>query len=175
MSKINLNEILHPKMDLLFVALNPPVNSNNNGHYFSNNLSFWNLLLNSRLITQPVKSKITGDDEVFRRNSINYNNAVYGITDLVHDLIETNSNKVQVEKSRVNRILNLLDTHDVKTMCLMHSKVANAFQDSGLIRRMPNYGMVGKYKSTIIYEVPFHNAPIGNKEKYYELLIDSVS
>jgi len=170
MSKLNLIEILHAKMDILFVALNPPVNSNNNGHYFSNNLSFWNLMFSSGLIIQPVQSKLTGDDEVFRTNSINYKKAVYGITDLVHDLVETNSNKIVVERSRVNRIINLLDTHHVKTLCLMHNKVANAFQDTGVIKRLPNYGLVGKYKSTTIYEVPFHNASIGNKEQYYGLL-----
>lgn len=170
MNKINLIEILHSKMDIMFVALNPPVNSNNHGHYFSHNLSFWNLLLNSGLITQPVESKLTGDDEVFRSNSINYKNAVYGITDLVHDVVETNSNSVQVERSRVNRIISILNCKDVKTLCLMHSKVSCAFQDSGLIKKFRNYGMVGKYKSTMIYEVPFHNAFIGSKELYYALL-----
>ncbi|QGW28732.1 hypothetical protein [Phnomibacter ginsenosidimutans] len=170
MSKLNLIEILHDQMDILFVALNPPVNSNNNGHYFSNNLSFWNLMCSSGLIIQPVQSKLTGDDEVFRTNFINYKKAVYGITDLVHDVVETNSNKIVVDRSRVNRIIKLLDTHHVKTLCLMHSKVANAFQDIGVIKRLPNYGIVGKYKSTIIYEVPFHNASIANKEQYYGLL-----
>ena len=170
MNKVKLKEILHPKMDILFVALNPPVNSNNNGHYFSNNLSFWNLLFNSKLITQPVISKLTGDEEVFRNNSINYNHAIYGITDLVHDVVETNSNKVKVEKLRIDRILKIIDTNKVKTLCLMHSSVGNAFQDVGLIIRSPNYGFVGKYKSTLIFEVPFHNASIGEKEQYYEIL-----
>lgn len=171
MSKINLKEILHANMDILFVALNPPVNSNNNGHYFSNNLSFWNLLLKSGLITTAVRSKLTGDEEVFRRNSINYKNAIYGITDLVHDVVETNSNKVKVNKSRVARILEILNTHKVKTICLMHGSVGNAFQDAGLIIRNPDYGLVGEYKGTAIYEVPFHNASIGGREQYYKQLI----
>lgn len=170
MDRINLTEILHPQMDILFVALNPPVNSNNNGHYFSNNLSFWNLLFKSGLITDPIKNKLTGDEEVFRGNSINYNNAVYGITDLIHDFVETNSNKVQVEKKRVSRIINLIDAHEVRTLCLMHGKVGKAFQEAGLIRRRQNYGIVGKYRNSLIYEVPFHSASIGNKKKYYELL-----
>ncbi len=170
MSKINLVEILHPEMDILFVALNPPVNSNKNGHYFSNNLSFWNLLFRSGLIKQPVKSELTGDDEVFRNNSINYKNAVYGITDLVHDVVETNSQKIKAEKNGVSRIINLLSVHNVKTMCLMHSKVAMTFHEYGLIRRLSTYGLVGNYKSTHIYEVPFHNASISNKDNYYELL-----
>ena len=108
MSKLNLKEILHPTMDILFVALNPPVNSNNNGHYFSNNLSFWNLLFDSKLIVKPIENKLTGDDEVFKKNSINYKKAVFGITDLAHDVVETNSNKIQVEKNRLERILKLV-------------------------------------------------------------------
>ena len=166
---VNLQEIVHPKMNILFLALNPPVNSNNNGHYFSNNLSFWNLLNKSGLITQSVKSKITGD-EVFRKQGINHNRAIFGITDLVHDLVETKSNLVSVEKVRVKRILNILDNSSTKILCLMHSKVSNAFQDAGFIIRNRQYGQVGKYKSTLIYEVPFHNASIGEKEKYYSML-----
>lgn len=170
MAQFNLIEIVQPKMDILFVALNPPVGSNHNGHYFSNNLSFWNLLYQSGLITKRVKSKLTGDDEVFRSNSINYKNAVYGIIDLVHDVIETNSNKVKVDDQRISRILEMLDKNEVGVMCLMHSKVAKAFQAAGIIVRSDKYGMVGKYKNTLIYEVPFHNASIGGKERYYELL-----
>ena len=170
MEKVNLVEILHPKMDILFVALNPPVNSNNNGHYFSNNLSFWNLMFNSELIIKPVKNKLTGDDEVFRQNDLNFKNAVFGITDLAHDVVETNSNKVKIEKARIDRILKILDANTVKVLCLMHSSVSNSFQEAGLIRRNPNYGLLGKYKNTLIYEVPFHNASIPNKEQYYKLL-----
>ncbi|WP_445957292.1 hypothetical protein [Yeosuana sp.] len=171
MTKVNLIEIVHPQMDILFVALNPPVNSNNNGHYFSNNLSFWNLLFNSELIIKPVKSKLTGDDEVFRQNKINYKNAIYGITDLVHDVVETNSNKVRVERIKVERILKIIDKHSVKKICLMHSSVGRAFHEAGLIKRSSDYGLVGKYKNTLIYEVPFHNASIGEKEKFYKKLL----
>jgi hypothetical protein len=33
-------------------------------------------------------------------------------------------------------------------------------------------GAVGKYKNTLIYEVTFHNASIGNKPEIYKLLKD---
>lgn len=172
--RVNLLEILHPKMDILFLALNPPVISNNNGHYFSNNLSFWNLLDNCDLITQPVASKLTGDDEVFKKQNINYKNAVYGITDLLHDKVETDSNLVSVEKNRINRILKIIDQKPTKILCLMHSKVANAFQKAGLIKRKVGYGLVGKLKNTLIYEVPFHNASVPEKVNYYNLLRESI-
>lgn len=168
--QINLKEILHPQIDILFLALNPPVNSNNNGHYFSNNLSFWNLLYKSGLITQPVISKLTGDEEVFKKQIINYNQAVFGITDLVHDIVETNSNQVLPDRNRVNRILEILDCKPTKVLCLMHSSVSKTFQDVGLIKRNADYGLVGVYKHTLIYEVPFHNASIGNKDGYYNIL-----
>jgi len=170
MNTVNLIEIIHPKMDILFVALNPPVNSNNNGHYFSFNMSFWNLLYNSGLIEKPVRAKLTGDDEVFRNNTKNYKNTVFGITDLVHDKVETNSNKVRVEKERISRILDILQKNEVRVMCIMHSKVSYAFQDAGLIKRNPDYGLVGKYRDTLIYEVPFHNASIADKKRYYEVM-----
>ena len=170
MDNVNLVEVLHPKMDILFVALNPPVNSNNNGHYFSNNLSFWNLMYKSGLIIRAVTGKLTGDDEVFRCNALNYNKAVFGITDLVHDVVETKSHKVKIEKTRLDRVLRILDTNTVKVLCLMHSSVSNSFQEAGLIIRKLNYGLVGKYNDTLIFEVPFHNASIAGKEQYYKQL-----
>jgi hypothetical protein len=131
------------------------------------------LIYNSELIIKPVKNKLTGDVEVFRHNTLNFKNAVFGITDLVHDVVETNSNKVKIEKTRIDRILKMLDANSVKVLCLMHSSVSNSFQEAGLIRRKPNYGLVGKYKNTLIYEVPFHNASIPGKEQYYRKLKES--
>src|SRR5690606_23964221 len=54
--------------------------------------------------------------------------------------------------------------------CLMHSKVSAQFEKSGIIHRnifmrKNNYGFVGNYKSTEIYEVPFHNAMINSSVK----------
>jgi G:T/U-mismatch repair DNA glycosylase len=173
MHSVNLKEILHARMDILFVALNPPDTSNRNGHYFSYNLSFWNLLRESGLITKKVKSKLTGDDEVFRDNKINFNQSIFGITDLVHDLVETKSSKVKTDVQRVHRILQVVNTRQVKLLCLMHSRVATAFQEAGLVKR-GSYGLVGKHRSTSIYEVPFHNASIYSKAKFYELLKESL-
>jgi G:T/U-mismatch repair DNA glycosylase len=157
-------------MDILFVALNPPVDSNEKGHYFSHNLSFWNLLYDCGLITQRVENKLTGDEEVFRSNGINYRKSVYGVTDLVHDIVETNSNKVKTDKSRVDRILKIIDDREVKLVCLMHSAVGIAFEQEKLIVRQKEYGTVGLYNGVSIYEVPFHSAFIGDKVKYYRQL-----
>lgn len=173
--KVNLIEILHPEMDILFVALNPPEKSNNNGHYFSGSWSYWNLLLKSGLIVHPVKSPLTGDDEVFRSNGINFKNQIYGVTDLCHDIVQTNSSKVTVNKLRVQRILSLLDTHKVKILCLLHSKVGKAFSRVQGIDRTKKYGSIGKINGSLIYEMPFHCASIQDKEKYYQKLIYGIS
>lgn len=116
-------------MDILFLALNPPDTSNNNGHYFSNNMSFWNLLFNAGLITKTVCSPLTGDDEVFRDNAINLKKSIYGVTDLCHDVIETKSKFVTVSDYRVSRILNMLNEKEVKNLCIVHAKVGKAFND----------------------------------------------
>lgn len=172
MNEIKLIEILHSKMDILFVALNPPETSNRNGHYFSRNLSFWNLLFDAGLITQRVKSPLTGDDEVFRNNAINYKKSVYGITDLCHDIIETNSSKVKVNSERVKRILSLLQRHEVKILCLMHEKVGKAFDFVPTLDRSNKYGLIGNIENVRIFEMPFHNASVLYKKVYYKQLID---
>ncbi len=174
MSNVNLTEILHPKMDILFVALNPPQKSNSNGHYFSGNKSFWNLLYQSGLITQEVVSPLTGDNEVFRQNTINYKNSVFGITDLVHDVVQTNSSGVKVAQDRIDRVLKLLAKHDVKNMCIIHSKVGKAFENIPRLNRQQRYGLIGRLGNTYVYEMPFHNASIANKEKEYRKLISAL-
>jgi G:T/U-mismatch repair DNA glycosylase len=170
MVPIRLKEILHPRLDILFLALNPPSTSNANAHYFSNNLSFWNLLYEAGLIHQRVRSKYSGDEEVFRSQSINYKNLYYGVTDLVHDVVETNSSKVWVDAPRVNRIVKLLESRPTKILCLMHRKVSQAFSITNMIQNGKEYGCVGRYKNTSIYEVPFHNASVPDKVQYYAQL-----
>ena len=92
---MNLRPFVRPRLDVLFVALNPPVESNDNGHYFSGkNSRFFELLYLSGLITSPVP-KETGDEIVFGSVAVNYKGKRFGIIDLVEDLVETNSSKVR--------------------------------------------------------------------------------
>lgn len=161
-------------MDLLFVALNAPENSNANAHWFSNNLSFWNLLYRSGIIMKPIKNKLKGDITVFGDNSINYKNWNIGVTDLNRKDVETNSSNVKVTASDVERILSILDNNKVSRVCLMHKKVGEAFRtySPNFISSQNKYGEIGEYKNTSIFEVPFHSGnSIPNKEKYYSLLI----
>lgn len=174
MSKVNLKEYIYPEMDILFVALNAPEQSNNNRHWFSNNLSFWNLLYGSKLISSPINDPLRGDEMVFGSNSINYKNKVYGVTDLNNKLVQTDSNRVKTTSEQVKRIVEILNNNRVWKVCLLHNKVAKQFERCNLVKRntgkLNGYGIIGKYYGIPIYEVPFHTAPIGNKAEYYKLL-----
>jgi hypothetical protein len=178
MDSVNLSECIYKEMDIFFVALNAPVKSNTNKHWFSGSLSFWNLLFRSGLIKEQILDPLIGDVKVFKEHSINYNNWVYGITDLDRETVETNSSNVKTDKAQVARIISILEKCKVKKLCLVHSKVAKEFESQGYITRNYKagknvYGKVGKYKGTEIFEVPFHNASIPNKELYYNQLIDT--
>ena len=171
--RVNLPEFLHERMDILFVPLNPPEVSNRNRHYFLRNRSFWNLLYDAGLIVEPVADILAADDLVFGSQGINYHNAVFGITDLNRTVVETKSSKVKADGTHVKRILSILGNHPTKVLCLIHSKVGNAFEDAGLIQRR-DYGLVGYSGSTKIYEMPFHNASIPNKHLLYRKLLDEL-
>ncbi len=176
-SKVNLIEYVHPKMDLLFVALNAPEVSNANAHWFSYNLSFWNLLFRAGVITQTISDPKEGDVTVFGDNVINYKKWTIGVTDLNREVVATKSNQVATDSMQVKRILSIIENNAVKSICLMHSMVAEEFERNGFIVRnnkqgINEFGIVGKYKSTVIYEVPFHSGnSIPNKEIYYSKLI----
>lgn len=172
-NKVNLSEYIHPKMDILFVALNAPVNSNRNAHWFTNNLSFWNLLYRSGIITQEITNKLEGDIKVFGSNKINHKNQIIGVTDLNRRIVETDSKNVEVRPSDVRRIMEILKKNKVSRLCLMHSNVGSAFREfaSEIKFNKNRYGKIGQWNNTEIFEVPFHNASIADKEKYYNMLI----
>lgn len=176
-TRVNLTEYIHLKMDLLFVALNAPEVSNSNAHWFSYNLSFWNLLYRAGLITQTISDPTEGDIRIFGDNKVNNENWIMGVTDLNREVVATKSNMVTTDSSQVKRILSIIENNEVKRIYLMHSMVAEEFERNGIIVRnnmhgLNEFGIVGKYKSTVIYEVPFHSGnSIPNKEIYYLKLI----
>ncbi|HRC81925.1 MAG TPA: hypothetical protein PLF27_11115 [Sedimentibacter sp.] len=82
-------KFLRDNLDVLFIALNPPLQSNNNGHYFSNNghyfsgrrSSFFKQLYLSGLIVENIDKSIA-DDLIFGENKYNYKNKEFGVIDL---------------------------------------------------------------------------------------------
>jgi hypothetical protein len=72
-------------LDVLFPALNPPVQSNTNGHHFSGDQSrFYDLLFKSGLIIQ-AEPKSRADEIVFGNTSVNYNRSTFGVIALAGD------------------------------------------------------------------------------------------
>ncbi len=172
MSKsVNLSEYIHPKMDILFLALNAPEVSNSNAHWFSRNLSFWNLLYDAGIINSRIYNPLEGDIKVFGTNTFNWNNMTIGVTDLNREQVETQSNKVNTTKVQVDKVLGILDDTDTQKLCIMHSKAAKEFAKHGIIKSNNSYGKIGQYKGTEIFNVPFHNASVPNKASYYKMLL----
>jgi len=151
---IRLQPILHRNMDILFLALNPPSQSNSNGHFFSGDNSFWEILFLSGLLEKRVTECSIADIQVFRNSSINYKQAIYGITDLVR-LLETDSRKVKPSQEDVVRVLEIIKEYQPKVLCLMHNKVRKAFEQEKIISGALKYGKVGHYNDTLIFMVPF--------------------
>lgn len=125
------------------------------------------------MITQKIPLPTHGDIKVFGGNKINFQNKIYGVTDLNNEVVKTNSSKVTINESHLTRVKNILDSNKVKKLCLLNSDVGKSFRSSGYLENKTHqlYGLIGFYKTTEVYEVPFHNASIPGKEKYYNTLI----
>ena len=127
MSESKLKSRVEKNLDILFVALNPPAQSNANGHYFSGSGSrFFKLLFRSGLITTEI-DKSFADEIVFGSNKINFMNKEYGITDLVFDVIETKSTKVKPEQHHVERLYKIIMENSPRFVCIIHNKVLKSF------------------------------------------------
>lgn len=139
----NLRQYLRPGLDILFVALNPPVQSNDNCHWFSGKQScFFDLLYRSGIISEYVDKRVA-DDIVFGGTGINYQHANYGVVDLVGNVVETNSTKVKPIKQDVDRLVARILETDPRIVCVIHSKVRTALSRYGNLARPLEYGDCG--------------------------------
>lgn len=143
MSLVNKNgKYLKPNLDLLFVALNPPFQSNNNGHYFSGKQSlFYNQLYQSGLITTEV-DKTIADDLVFGSNKVNYKRLRFGIVDLKPHIVETDSNKIKVTKEDIEILIKKINENNPRVVCIIHSKVKKEIER--ILSEKFDYGYWGK-------------------------------
>lgn len=119
---------LRDNLDVLFIALNPPGQSNNNGHYFSGKQStFFNQLYLSGLITEDL-DKTIADDLVFGGTRYNYKNKHFGVIDLIPRLEETNSSKVKAKSEDALLMIERIREFKPKIVCIIHSKVMKQFK-----------------------------------------------
>lgn len=178
MQDVKLKPFIRKNLDVLFVALNPPFQSNKNEHYFSGKQSrFFKLLFLSGLITTNIdKSQV--DEKIFGDNLYNYNKSNFGVTDLVQHLVETNSSKVKATREDVFLLCKTIIDYSPKYVCIIHSKVKDAFErynNEHIIGNL-SYGNCGKIlkncKSIFFYNYfpNGNNIPDGPKLKIYDEL-----
>jgi hypothetical protein len=147
-------------LDLLFIALNPPKQSNNNGHYFSGrNSTFFKQLAESGLIARQV-DKLIADDIVFGDTRYNYEKKRFGVIDLIPTVEETNSNKVKVKSEDVRLLLLRLQKFRPKNVCIIHSEVMRQFtRETGIKLK---YGYNGKLLEGLDIDFYCNYFPNGN-------------
>lgn len=165
---------LRDNLDVLFIALNPPVQSNNNGHYFSGKQSsFFNQLYLSGLITEDL-DKTIADDLVFGDTIYNYKNKQFGVIDLISRLEETNSINVKTRTEDVELMIERINKYKPKNVCIIHSKVMKQFEKiTGIELKIGYNGRVLEGLDTEFYCNYFpngNNKTTNEKVKnYYEL------
>lgn len=143
MSSVNLKPFLRPNLDVLFVALNPPEQSNANGHYFSGKGSrFFHLLYLSGLLISDVP-KNAADDMVFGSTAVTVGGLEFGVVDLMEEVVETSSARVRPERLHVDGLVSRVRTFDPRYVCVIHSKVRDALNASGCLVAPLSMGVCG--------------------------------
>lgn len=176
MEKSNLIPYVRKDLDILFVGLNPAKGSSQNKHYFSVKQSFWEQLYYSGLITTSV-DKSNADDKIFGSNRYNYNNWNYGITDLITEVAESDSRKVNPSIDDCIRLEREILFYKPRTVVLLHGKVIKYFfRYLALSKPLANTGKLGKIISdsnTVFFNIAFpHGNAITNElkiKRYIEL------
>lgn len=165
---------LRENLDVLFIALNPPTQSNNNGHYFSGKQSlFFKQMYLSGLITMDL-DKLIADELIFGGNEYNYKNKNYGVIDLLPSTEETNSGKVKVKISDVELMINRIKRNKPKVVCIIHSIVMKHFKKAtGIELKIGYNGKIFEELDTVFYCNYFpngNNITTEEKVKVYENL-----
>lgn len=169
---------LREGLDVLFIAYNPPVQSNNNGHYFSGKQSlFFNQLYLSGLIKENLDKKIA-DELVFGDNKYNYKNKKFGVIDLIPKIVETNSSKLKATKQDAELMIMRIKTYRPKNVCIIHGEAMKHFKkETGIGLKIGYNGKVMKDLDTEFYCNYFpngNNKTKSEKVKIYEILRDNL-
>lgn len=153
---------LRENLDILFIALNPPVQSNNNGHYFSGKQSlFFKQMYLSGLITKDL-DKTKADELVFGGNDYNYKHKNYGVIDLLPRIEETNSSKVKVKISDVELMIDTIKRYKPKNVFIIHSVVMKHFKKATGVELKIGYN--GKVLKDVDTEFYCNYFPNGNNK-----------
>lgn len=162
MSTVLLKPFVRPGLDVLFLALNPPVQSNTNGHYFSGGQSrFYDLLFKSGLIIQAVP-KSRADELVFGNTSVNYNRSMFGVIDLIDDLVETQSGRVRVSRQHAQKAIANIRQLAPRYVCVIHAKVRDALNRYAGLTRELGYGVCGQILPNCRSQFVLNYFPNGN-------------
>ncbi len=176
MQKSNLKPYTRTNLDILFVGLNPAKGSSENGHYFSVKQSFWNQLYKSGLITEQI-DKLIADDVVFGSTEINTNKWNYGITNLITEVAESDSRKINPTNQDCIKLDKLIKEIKPLSVVFLHGKVLkNITKYLNINKPNANSGKMGKIingSNTVFYNIAFpHGNAIADElkiEKYKEL------
>jgi len=176
MQQSNLKPFVRKNLDILFVGLNPAKGSSENGHYFSVKQSFWNQLQKAGLITEHI-DKMIADDIVFGSTIKNVNNWNYGITDLITEIAESDSRRINPTTNDCIRLEKLIKELNPLTVVLLHSKVLKKFTKYLSINQpKANSGKMGKIingSNSFFYNIAFpHGNAIADElkiDKYNDL------
>ncbi len=164
MPEVKLKQFIRKNLDVLFVGLNPPYQSNKNEHYFSGKQSrFFQLLFLSGLISTNI-DKSQADEKVFGDNLYNYKKSNFGVTDLIQHIVETNSSKVKPTGEDVLSLCKMIIEYSPKYVCIIHSKVKDAFEKFHNEYIIGNlyYGKCGKILKDCSSVFFFNYFPNGN-------------
>ena len=175
-SKVNLRPFLRSQLDVLFVALNPPTESNENGHYFSgSNSRFFHLLYLSGLITKPVDKQIA-DEIVFGSTHVNYKYSSFGVVDLIENLVESDSRQVVPQAEHVEVLVARIRKFGPRFVCVIHSKVRDVLNGHPEFVSRLSYGVCGaklhncKSKFVLNYFPNGNNIPDESKLSIFQAL-----
>jgi uncharacterized protein (DUF433 family)/G:T/U-mismatch repair DNA glycosylase len=138
-----LRPYLRSQLDVLFVALNPPTESNHNGHWFSGSKArFFELLFQCGLITKNL-DKLAADEVVFGLVSFNFKGCSYGVVDLVPEIVQSDSGQVQPSRQHVELLLTNIRRFRPRFVCVIHHKVRDAVNAHPDLTGRIEYGVCG--------------------------------
>jgi len=160
----HLRPFLRTELDILFVALNAPVQSHDNRHWFSGDQSRFFCLLGRSGLTIDEVPRQTADEIVFGSVERNYKRASFGVVDLVPDLVETKSSEVRPTLDHAKTLLNVIRGHTPRFVCVIHAKVRYALNKSGLLVKTMVHGANGPLLKGCRAEFFMNYFPNGNNK-----------